>query len=120
MCVFLTCPSQLADCINIRYCCCCCCCCCQRLQGAQGLIMYRIQVPPGPPGAHFDDAAAPHRGIESHWFQGQLCEEPYKHADIFAIGAFSSYAECERKLRAKGLVQPDGSLKMELHVMNVQ
>jgi hypothetical protein len=90
------------------------------LQGAQGLIMYRIRVLPAPPGAHFDDAAAPHRGIESPWFSGQLCDNPAKHADIFEIGAFSSYAECERKLRAKGLVQPNGTVKMQLHIMNVQ
>jgi hypothetical protein len=39
---------------------------------------------------------------------------------VFEIGAFSSYIECERKLRAQGLVHLDGTVKMQLLMTNVQ
>jgi hypothetical protein len=57
--------------------------------------------------------------------QSQLTDEQQqriyvKPADIFGIGNFSSYAECERKLRQKGLVHPDGTLKLRLQLSQVQ
>lgn len=88
--------------------------------GARGIIVYSYRVLPAPRGAHFDDAAPAHSGLQYPWLQGQLCEQPRKLADIFKIGAFRSYAECERKLRAKGFVQPDGTLKVQLLIRDVQ
>jgi hypothetical protein len=53
-------------------------------------------------------------GIQTPWYRGQLCDDPHKHEDFFEIGEFSSYIECERKLRTQGLVHADGTLKMQL------
>ncbi|WIA30092.1 hypothetical protein OEZ86_000187 [Tetradesmus obliquus] len=64
----------------------------------------------------------PKLGIESLWFTTRLtlCKASCPHADVFEIGSFKSYAECERQLRAKGLVQPDATLKMQLLVQDVR
>ncbi|WIA29194.1 hypothetical protein OEZ86_011705 [Tetradesmus obliquus] len=93
--------------------------------GSLGYMVYRIRVLPAPPGPNFNDGVdgPAHRGIETPWCQAQLCSDshqPQRKADIFELGAFRTYVECERKLREQGLVHADGTLKMQLLIKDVQ
>jgi hypothetical protein len=77
-------------------------------------------------GAHFAEQAA--EGVDTNWQQHTLvhnachcCDKAVIKdtagaADIVGIGSFSSYVECERKLRQKGLVHPDGTLQLQLEL----
>jgi hypothetical protein len=72
------------------------------------------------------------QGIETFWQTHTLVHDARYHCDkavvkdeagskdILGIGSFSSYVECERKLRQKGLLHPDGMLQLQLDVHTVQ
>jgi hypothetical protein len=96
------------------------------MQDALGIAKYRIRLLPAPPGAHFAEQAAV--GVDTNWQQHTLVHDA-RHcydkavikdtagsADILGIGSFSSYVECERKLRQKWLVHPDGALQLQLEL----
>jgi hypothetical protein len=85
----------------------------------------RARALPAPAGANFNEEAQPPVGFDTNTRKAQLrgkeclsglVRMDFRVSDFCGIGHFSSYAECERKLRQKGLVHPDGTLKLRLQL----
>lgn len=90
-------------------------------QDAAGVAGLLVRVLPAPAGANFDDAAEPPAGIAAGNSSAPLHRKEHLRMCFSAPGfcgvsPFSSYAECERQLRQKGLVHPDRTLRLQLQL----
>lgn len=97
----------------------------QCLQGAVGSAELRIRVLPAPAGANFDDAAEPPAVLDTGTHMTQIKGKEHLggclcFTTFCGVSSFSSYAECERQLRRKGLVHPDSTLKLQLQLKVLQ
>ncbi|WIA14940.1 hypothetical protein OEZ85_001651 [Tetradesmus obliquus] len=94
-------------------------------KGAVGSAELRICVLPAPAGANFDDAAEPPAVLDTGTHMTQIKGKEHLggclcFTTFCSVSSFSSYAECERQLRRKGLVHPDSTLKLQLQLKVLQ